>query len=150
MNIFIQSLTFTAILLVISGCVPRATGPPLSQIEGPPPGKVVVYLYLSDYTNSAWSIYADDTLITRLVIHSYYRYVTDPGLKTFSIGKHPRSQDQVVVHFNGGEIHYIKLRINSWSTLLGRAFDVNLVQAPGWTALRELPGLRLVLPSDTE
>lgn len=139
-----------SILIVGSGCVPHPTGPPLTQIEGPEPGKVVVYLYLSDYTASDQPIYVNDTLITRSVKHSYYRHVTDPGLMTFSNGKHPRPQDQVMARLQAGTMFFIKLRVISWATPLGRAFDLNLVPVDEATALRELPGLRLVLPSDVE
>ena len=44
----IQALAMTAILILSSGCIDHATGPRLIQIEGPEPGKAVVYLYMSD------------------------------------------------------------------------------------------------------
>ena len=144
----IQVLALIAVLTVMSGCLDHATGPRFTQIEGPEPGKAVVYLYLPDHFATALGIYVNDALITRLPSQSYYRYVTDPGVMTFSAGEGP--QRQVTAHLEAGTTLFIRLGIIRWNTLLGSAFDTNLIPVADWTALRELPGLQLVLPSDTE
>lgn len=141
-------LMCTVISIVSSGCVPIATGPPFTRLEGTENGKVVVYLYMSDYNSIALSMFAGDTLITRLISHSYYRYVTDPGEIRFSNGKSTVLGNWVAVKASPGTTYFLKLRIIDMPNPFRRTVRPNLIPVDEETALRELPGLRLVVPSD--
>jgi len=141
-------LLMAFVLGVSNGCGPHATGPPFSHLEGPETGKVVVYLYLSDTSASAREMFADASLITRLVSHSYYRYVTVPGQITFSWGRSTRPQDRVIVRASPDTTHFLKLRFIEHANPFGRSGDFELIPVDEESALRELPGLHLILPSD--
>ena len=140
-------LLMALVLVENSGCVPHATGPPFSQLEGPETGKVVVYLYLANRTSVAHRIFADDLLITKLMPYSYYRYVTVPGQITFSLAT-TRPQDRVIVRALPGSTYFIEHRHIEIPTLLGAGADYDLVPRDQESALPALQGLRLIVPSD--
>lgn len=82
------------------------TGPRLTQVEETPNlEKSWCVCTCQTSPLRPLPIYANDTLMIRLAEHSYYRYMMDdPGLMTFSIGKHPRPQDQVRARLKAGTI----------------------------------------------
>lgn len=141
-------LMLTAFVIIASGCVPHGTGLPFAQLEGPESGKVVVYMYMSDINSVALGMFADDTLITKLVSHSYYRYVMNPGEVTFSCCNRKLPWLRVVVKSKPGATYFLKLKMVIVPTPLGPGSRPNLIPVDEETALRELPGLRFALPSD--
>jgi len=137
-------LLMALVLVENSGCVPHATGPPFSHLEGPETGKVVVYLYLANITSAAHRIFADDVLITKLLPYSYYRYVTVPGQITFRLAT-TRPQDRVIVRALPGSTYFIE---NRYIHLAGMGADYDLIPRDQESALAALQGLRLIVPSD--
>lgn len=51
----------------LGGCIPGATGPPFAAVDVKGTGKAVVYLYMTDWSDGHWDIYANQTWITQLV-----------------------------------------------------------------------------------
>ena len=138
-------LLMALVLVENSGCVPHATGPPFSHLEGPETGKVVVYIYLANRTPTARAIFADASLITKLLPYSYYRYVTVPGQLAFSWARSTRPQDRVIVRALPGSTYFIE---NRHIHLPGAGADYDLVPRDQESALPALQGLRLIVPSD--
>lgn len=139
---------FMTIVVVASSCVPHGTGPAFTQLEPPESGKVVVYLYMSDTYSVALGVFADDTLITKLVSHSYYRYVMSPGEVTFSCCGKKLPWLRVTINAQAGATYFLKLKMVNVPNPLRKTSRPNLIPVDEETASQELSGLRLVVPSD--